>query len=53
MNNYNKIHEKPLYSILLYKHQEMTKFENFRTIKGMTATKKIQKAFGGPPKYFY
>jgi len=37
--------------ILLFKHQEMTKFVNFSTKKDMTVTKKFQKAFGGPPKY--
>ncbi len=30
----------------------MTKFVNFSAIKGMTAIKKLQKAFGGPPKYY-
>jgi len=39
--------------IILYKHHEMTKFVNFRTIEGMTATKKYQEVFGGPPKYLY
>jgi hypothetical protein len=40
--------------IVLDKHQEVTKFVNFSTIKGMmTATKKPQKAFGGPPKCLY
>ncbi len=39
--------------IILYKHHEMTKFVNFRTIEGMTATKKFQEVFGGPPKYIY
>jgi len=29
--------------IISYKHQEMTKFVNFSTIKGMTATKKLRK----------
>jgi len=33
--------------ILSYKHQEMTKFLNFSTIKGMTATKKLQKLLVG------
>jgi hypothetical protein len=38
--------------ILLYKHQEMAELVNFSTIKGMTSTKKRQKAFGGPPNIY-
>ncbi len=37
----------------VFEYNEMTKFINFSTIKGMTVTKKLQKAFGGPPKCLY
>jgi len=39
--------------IFLYKHQEITKFVNFSNIKDITVTKKLQKAFGGPPICLY